>query len=80
MIDAYKERRYYKRSGDKVHPMSEQEVRDAYAIALRATERRDQLWEKNRLPMPVPHGQPWLIISALPEDPLRGFPMLPRSI
>jgi hypothetical protein len=32
--------RYYKRHGLSVDMMSEQEVRDAYALAMRAAERR----------------------------------------
>jgi hypothetical protein len=71
MIDAYHEARYYKRSGTRVHPMSEQEVRDAYAIALRATERRDQLWASHMLPISLKPQEPWLVVSALPLEPLR---------
>ena len=71
MVDAYNENRYHKRTGQKVHPMSEQEVRDAYAIALRATEQRALLWEKHSLPIGVPPNEPWLVVSALPQEPLR---------
>jgi hypothetical protein len=79
MVDAYKERRYYKRAGDRVHPMSKQEVRDVYAIALRATERRSELWKEHFLPVLVPPNEPWVIISALPQEPLREI-FDPRQI
>jgi hypothetical protein len=70
MIDAYGEQRFHKRSGTKVHQMSEQEVRDGYSISLRSRERRDQLWRKHLLPLRVADGHVCLIVSALPEEPL----------
>ena len=70
MIDAYGEQRFHKRSGTKVHKMSEQEVRDGYSIALRSLERRDQLWRKHLLPLRVKDGHVCLVVSALPEEPL----------
>jgi hypothetical protein len=70
MIDAYEERRYYKRTGERVHPMTEQEVRDGYAIAARTFERRDQLWRSHSLPMAIVGNQPGIVVSALPEEPL----------
>ena len=73
MIDAYKEKRYYKRTGESVHPMSEQEVRDAYAIALRVTERRTEVWKKHALPIALTPTEPWLVLSALPLEPLRDI-------
>ncbi len=73
MIDAYGEQRYYKRSGTRVHRMSEQEVRDAYAVALRTTEYRDQLWAKHMLPISLNPREPWLLVSALSLEPLRAI-------
>jgi hypothetical protein len=70
MVDGYGEKRYYKRAGASVHPMSEQEVRDAYAVAARAIDRRDRLWQQHTLPIQVPAQQPWLVVSALPQEPL----------
>jgi len=70
MVDAYGEQRFYKRSGTKVHRMSEQEVRDGYSIAIRSAERRDQLWKDHFLPLRMPDGPICLAISALPEEPL----------
>jgi hypothetical protein len=70
MVDAYDEKRFYKRTGKSVNPMSEQEVRDAYALAFRTRERRDEVWAQHRLPMAVAGDQPWLVVSAVPEEPL----------
>lgn len=72
MIDAYNERRYYKRTGDRAHPMSEQEVRDAYAIALRATEGRASLWGHHALPVKLNPHEPWLVLSNRRIGPSRG--------
>jgi hypothetical protein len=70
MVESYKEQRYYKRTGTSVHPMSEQEVRDAYAIALRARDHRDDTWKRHLLPIRIDPQEPWLVVSALPEEPL----------
>lgn len=70
MIEAYGQRRYYTRHGTSTVPMTEQEVRDAYALALRSRERRPSLWRDHALPMPAPTPTPWVVVSALPEEPL----------
>jgi len=70
MIDAYGDQRYHKRSGDHTHQMNEREVRDAYELAHRSLGRRDELWKQHLLPMKVDEGGPWLVVSALPEEPL----------
>lgn len=71
MIEAYGEARYYQRTLTRTAPMSEQQVRDAYALAVRGRERRPELWAERELPMPAPSTTPWLAVSALPEEPLR---------
>ena len=70
MVDAYKDQRFYMRSGSRVHQMSEHEARTAYAVAERSREQRDQAWRKHRLPMQFNSQEPWLVISALPLEPL----------
>jgi hypothetical protein len=70
MVDAYDDQRYYVRSGKHVTAMTESMVRDSYAIALRNSEHRDALWARHLLPMKGTGDQPWLTISALPEEPL----------
>jgi hypothetical protein len=70
MIESYGVHRYYKRHGTRTLPMTEQEVRDAYVIAARARDRREELWQELALPPnPLTDG-PWLIASGLPEEPL----------
>ncbi|MHB8290526.1 MAG: AlbA family DNA-binding domain-containing protein [Acidimicrobiales bacterium] len=51
MVEAYGEQRYHRRSGTRVHPMSEQEVRDAYALAQRSSGLRSQVWMEHSLPL-----------------------------
>lgn len=70
MVEGYGEARYYHRSMTRTAPMSEQQVRDAYAIAARGQEHRAQLWNERALPMTVPTAGPWLTVSAVPEEPL----------
>jgi hypothetical protein len=71
MVDGYDERRYYARSGRHVDRMSEQQIRDAYALAIRARERRPEVWDRHGLPRtPLNEVEVWLVISALPEEPL----------
>jgi len=79
MVEAYGERRYYIRIGTRTAPMTEQQIRDAYMLAARARERRGDLWEEHSLPFRPPTGEPWLAISALPEEPLRDL-LDPTSI
>jgi hypothetical protein len=64
------EGRYYKRHQTSVDQMSEAEIRDAYALAQRAGERRPVLWEEHGLPLVV-GGAPQLCVAALPFEPLR---------
>ena len=70
MVEAYGDQRYYKRSGESVHPMTEQEVRDAYSLAHRSGERRSTVWADHELPMHALNDSPWLVVSAVPEEPL----------
>ena len=72
-VDAYDEGRYYVRTMRSTAPMSESQVRDAYALAMRATERRDQLWRDHLLPIRPDADHPWLVLSALPREPLRDL-------
>jgi len=71
MVTSYPdtEGRYFKRHGTRVDQMSEQEIRDAYALALRASERRPALWADHGLPLIVGDG-PQLCVAALPFEPL----------
>jgi len=70
MVEAYGDRRHHVRSGTRTMPMTEQQVRDAYAIALRARDRRPDVWATHGLPLTPPTDDMWLIVSALPEEPL----------
>lgn len=72
MVEAYGARRYYVRAMTSTVPMSERQVRDAYTLATRGRESRPELWDDHALPVAPPDGnQPWLTVSALPEEPLR---------
>jgi Putative DNA-binding domain len=71
MVEAYDQTRYFIRLGSRTAPMSEQQVRDAYAIAARAREHRAEVWASHRLPFdPGTTAVPWLVLSGLPEGPL----------
>lgn len=70
MVESYGDRRFYRRVGSNVFKMSEPEVRDAYTLGLRTLERRPQLWVDHGLPLQPSTGDLWLIVSALPEEPL----------
>lgn len=72
-VDAYEEGRYYIRVMRSTAPMSESQVRDAYALAMRSTDRRDQVWQEHLLPMRPDTEHPWLVVSALPYEPLRDL-------
>jgi hypothetical protein len=70
MVEAYDERRYYIRMGTRTVPMGEAQIRDAYALALRAREGRPAVWQQHFLPLRAETASPWLTVSALPEEPL----------
>ena len=70
VVEAYGHRRYHVRVGTRTVPMTEREVRDAYAIARRAREVRPGVWAEHGLPLPAPNDDPWVVVSALPEEPL----------
>lgn len=70
-VDSYNEGRYYVRVQRSTVQMSEPQVRDAYALASRAIDQRDALWQRHYLPLKVVGIDPWLVISALPFEPLR---------
>lgn len=70
MVETYGERRYFTRQGTRTVPMSEQQVRDAYALSARGREGRDELWDAFQLRGPPPTDNPWLTVVGLPEEPL----------
>lgn len=70
MVEAYGDRRYAIRVGSRTVPMTEQQVRDAYVLASRARERREEAWERHALPMKAATSEAWLTVSGLPEEPL----------
>ncbi len=61
---------YYRRQGTRTGPMSETEVRDAYSLAARQIEHRVALWDELGLPARPGGTGPWLIVSAVPREPL----------
>jgi hypothetical protein len=79
-VDAYDEGRYYTRSMRSTFPMSESQVRDAYSLAMRVHDHRDEAWRKHLLPMRPDSEHPWLIISALPYEPLRDLFVGPEIV
>ncbi|MBL8779164.1 MAG: ATP-binding protein [Acidimicrobiales bacterium] len=71
MVEGYGEARYFSRTGSRTAPMNEQQVRDAYALALRASEHRPRIWTEHHLPMAAgDYEGAWCIVSALPQEPL----------
>jgi hypothetical protein len=70
MVEGYGVRSYFTRSGSRTEPMTEQQVRDAYALAARARDRRGAIWDAHWLPMSASSRNPWLLISGIPEEPL----------
>lgn len=66
MVTAHGKHSYFHRSGTAASPMNERQVRDAYALALRAREQRSEDWSSRHLPL-RPGSGTWLVISALPE-------------
>ena len=54
MVEGYGEGRYYRRAGRMTIKMSEREVRDAYALAMRWREDREATWQQYGLPIPPP--------------------------
>lgn len=80
MVQAYGDSRYHQRIGTRTVPMSEQQVRDAYAIAIRSREHRADLWRSHAFPMSLDASdEPWISISALPEEPLQDV-LVPGSV
>lgn len=70
MVESYGDRRYYIRIGSRSVKMTEQQVSDAYALALREAELEERAWESHQLPMTAPSSDPWLILSAVPRGPM----------
>jgi schlafen family protein/4-fold beta-flower domain-containing protein len=70
MVEAYGERRYFTRQGTRTSPMDEQQVRDAYLLAARGREHRQQTWVEHQLPLRAQTDDPWLTLCGLPEEPL----------
>jgi hypothetical protein len=54
MVEAYDQRRYFRRNGTRTAPMSEQQVRDAYMIAARGRELRPALWREHSFRFALP--------------------------
>jgi hypothetical protein len=73
MVELNGNRRHYLRQGTSAVPMTQQQVRDAYTLALRAQERRPLAWANHGLPAPAPDDRTWLVVSALPEEPFGEF-------
>jgi hypothetical protein len=73
MIDAYGESRFYKRHVQSVDPMTETEVREAYALAIRTQERREDVWSQHELPIQLADGFRRINVSALPLEPLKDL-------
>jgi hypothetical protein len=67
------EHRYFKRHGRNVDAMSEQEVRDAYALAMRTIEHRPVVWSNHSLPLHFNDSRPRVCVAALPLEPLSEF-------
>jgi hypothetical protein len=44
MVEAYGDRHYHIRTGTRTVSMTEQQVRDAYALAVRVRDRRPDVW------------------------------------
>lgn len=81
MVDAYGRQGYYIRQGSRTAPMTEQQIRDAYALAHRGRERRQQVWEEHDLPLRPPEREyPWMTVSALPREPLTDVLDLSRTL
>jgi predicted HTH transcriptional regulator len=68
MVEAYGDRRYAVRVGSRTVPMTEQQVRDAYALASRARERRGEVWDSHALPMKAATSEAWLTVSVFPRN------------
>lgn len=71
MVQGYGDWRYYIRIGSRTEPMSEQQIRDAYMLAARAREQREDVWKAHLLPLKPQRAIPCLSVSALPEEPLQ---------
>jgi hypothetical protein len=69
MVQSYGDNRYYMRQGSRVAPMDEQQVRDAYALALRHAQDLERAWTARELPIQVPTNRPYLAVSAIPLGP-----------
>jgi hypothetical protein len=69
MVQAYGENRYYLRQGSRVAPMDEQQVRDAYLMAVRQTQDLERAWTTRELPILPPTDRPYLAVSAIPLGP-----------
>lgn len=70
MVEGLGQRRFFVRIGQSTEPMSEQQVRDAYFLAARGREGRAGVWATHNLPIQHHTANPWLLISAVPEEPL----------
>jgi hypothetical protein len=67
MVEGYGDHGYHRRANRSTIPMSEREVRDAYALADRWRSSREDIWRQYGLPTSAPGGKPWLTVSAVPE-------------
>jgi len=69
MVEFKDESRYYTRIGTSIVRMNEQQVRNAYALAARRSERRSDVWNEHQMPPQLKPGA-WLTISVVPMEPL----------
>lgn len=81
MVESHREHRYYTRVGRSSHPMNEAQVRAAYTLAMRARDRRADVWEEHGMPLRTGRG-PWLSASLVPAEPLiaRFTPSMVRAL
>lgn len=70
MVEGYGQRRYFVRQGTRTAPMTEQQVRDHHLLATRGRERRPIVWAEHGFDEPPATEDPWLVVCALPEEPL----------
>jgi len=72
MVHGYEEQRFYRRHGSRVDPMSEGEVRDAYALAERSRGDLEDRWQTSRLPMAPPPEWGKVVCYTVAALPIHG--------
>lgn len=81
MVQAFGQARYFTRVGTRTFPMSEPQVRDAYALSQRARDDRDSVWQQHLLPLRFGQsrtgfGWPPLVYRRLPSRIFATQPIL----